>query len=465
MQLNGLVRRRRRGSTALLAMVFLVLFGTLAVGMYTTSRVSVDIAANERRGYESQLAAESGLAFFKYEIAQIDIPPNTDTTAIANIIETGLRARLEGKPNLGGRAIVRSGNTIAVPAVQTGPNARAWATITWQDPQLMVTVGGDTAAPSAPIPTGASSAAVRGVQLAFVNEPQHSEVFDYGIAGAGPITVKKSVTTKILANPAGTAGMMSASASAISITTGSGQIDGNLAVVANKSQISLGGGAINGESDPAKIMAEHVKVIPPPTFPVGDTSPFKPLAVNTWVAGLPLQKNIRVPAGSNPTFNGGDVVQGILYIESPNNVKFAGDATVQGIIVFEDKNSPVLNSLDFKGNVQASKIPNTSEFDAVRAASVGLSILAPTASVLMSGSVDGTIEGSMIASQVNLGGSADLYFQHGTIVALGSTVMNMSGKIVSFTGNGGDNPPQMGLKFKGIFKPDAKTYREVRYGG
>jgi len=81
------------------------------------------------------------------------------------------------------------------------------------------------------------------------------------------------------------------------------------------------------------------------------------------------------------------------------------------------------------------------------------------------GSVDGTIEGSMIASQVNLAGSADLYFQHGSIVALGSTVMNMSGKIVSFTGNGSDNPPQMGLKFKGIFKPDAKTYREVHFGG
>lgn len=461
MQPKCLPPRRRRGSTALLAMMFLVLFGTLAVGMYSTSRVSVEIASNERHSYESQLAAESGLAFLKYEISQVDIPPNTDTTAIAGLIETGLRARLEGKPNLGGRTISRTGNYITIPAIQTGANARCWGTVVWQDPQLLVTVGGDTAAPTAPIPTGASATTVRGVQLAFVNTPQPSAVFDYGIAGAGPITVKKSVTTKILANPAGTAGMMSASASAISITTGSGQIDGDLAVVANKSQISLGGGAVNGESDPSKIMADHVKIIPPPTFPVGDTTPFKPLAVNTWVSGKALQKNIRVPAGSNPTFNGGDVIQGILYIESPNAVSFAGNATVQGIIVFEGKGDPTVNSLNFKGNVQASKMPATSEFDAVRAASVGLSILAPTASVLMSGSVDGTLEGSMIAQQVNLGGSADLYFQRGTIVALGSTVMNMSGKTVNFNGNGSDNPPQMGLKFHGIFKPDPKSYREV----
>ena len=60
---------------------------------------------------------------------------------------------------------------------------------------------------------------------------------------------------------------------------------------------------------------------------------------------------------------------------------------------------------------------------------------------------------------------AIIFDKKGSIIALGSTVMNMSGKTLYFDGLGKDNPPQMGLKFNGAFQPDAKTYREVRYGG
>jgi hypothetical protein len=202
-------------------------------------------------------------------------------------------------------------------------------------------------------------------------------------------------------------------------------------------------------------------VVPTPTFPVVDTTPFKPLAVNAYVNGAAYQKNIRVPPNTNPRFNGGDVIEGILYIESPNTVTFRGHANINGIIVFENINTPASNVLDFKGNVSPGTIPNTAEFANVRAAAKGWAILAPTAAVEMSGSVDGHVDGTMMAHQITFSGSADLTLNNGSVVSLGTTVTAINGKIINIVGTGASNPPTTGLTFNGRFLPDPHSYREV----
>src|ERR671913_1952511 len=67
----------RRGSTALLAMLFLTLFTALAVGFYSTATMSVQVAGNEQRGSRSHLAAASGMQFMKHHLATLGIPAKT----------------------------------------------------------------------------------------------------------------------------------------------------------------------------------------------------------------------------------------------------------------------------------------------------------------------------------------------------------------------------------------------------
>jgi len=65
--------------------------------------------------------------------------------------------------------------------------------------------------------------------------------------------------------------------------------------------------------------------------------PFATYVVNSGnVNSLPSTlQNIRIKAGTNPTFN--DVlIEGVVFVETPNNVKFTGNATLQGVIVTQD---------------------------------------------------------------------------------------------------------------------------------
>src|SRR4051812_17262150 len=69
--------RRRRGIAWVLAMLYLVLFSTLAVGFYAATTMSAQMARNDRSGAEAQLAAESGLQFMRYQLGCMDIPTAT----------------------------------------------------------------------------------------------------------------------------------------------------------------------------------------------------------------------------------------------------------------------------------------------------------------------------------------------------------------------------------------------------
>lgn len=447
-------RRRRAGISSVLAMLFLMLFTALALGFYAATTVSVQVSKNERDVTRAQAAAESGLQFLRYQLAKLTIPPGTADSQIPAEIEADLEDLLEGTGNLGQGTITRSGNTITIPSISLSSDSSFAATLLWNSGVATLNVTGSAGS--------GAQASSRGVQIDFNVKSSSSSVFNFGVAAKGPITVKNSTQTKVLGTPDLAGSMLSAYTGTTAITTGNGTIDGDLSVVVAETQVDLGGGSVGGASNSTVIMNDHVHVVASPEFPVVDTTKFKPFAVNTYVNGAGYQKNIRVPPNTNPRFNGGDVVEGILYIESPNSVTFRGHATINGIIVFEGIGSATVNSLDFRGNVSPQSIPNTAEFAAIKAAANGLAIVAPTASVTMSGSTDGTLAGSMIAYKVSLAGSADLHFTNGSIISLGPDAAKIEGKTVNFNGNGANNPPTFGLSFSGSLRPDPLTYLELQ---
>src|SRR5438552_15863237 len=89
---------RRRGITSAMAMLYLTLFATLSLGFYASVTTSVQIAKNDLRTAKALLAAESGVQFMRYHLANVDLASNSPDP-MAELCDD-LKARLEGSSNL-----------------------------------------------------------------------------------------------------------------------------------------------------------------------------------------------------------------------------------------------------------------------------------------------------------------------------------------------------------------------------
>lgn len=450
---------RRRGIVCVVAMIFLMLFAILAIGFFAATSISTQLAANENMVHQSQVAAESGMQWVRYQLATTDIPRNCPPEGLLEEALVQFEDRLTGTRNLGARRISYDGCTVSIPDgpgdyLHLGTGGAGFrVTMTQLGERLRVKVIGSH--------DGEPSRLGRAIEVDYVLVNHPSEVFDYGVASRGQVRFKANANTKLLGTPDGDAGVLATYLGSPAIQTGKGPIDGNLSVVGSKDQVTLGGGSVGGSSDAADIMATEVTVRAAPEFPYVHTSVFRPFATNVYNVSDTLHKNIRVPANAGATFDASDAIEGILYVESPNVVTFSGNVTVRGVIVFENANDPSVNVLTFQGNVTPSAMPDTAEYAALRARAAGLAIAAPTASVVLSGSVDGRIEGSVIAHQLTLSGSADLTVEKGSLISLGEQPTLIEGKTLHVAGNAAGNIPSAGVRLTASFLPDVTTYREV----
>src|SRR5687767_16026049 len=100
---NG--RTRRRGVTSLMAMIFVVVFASLAIGFYAQTSINAKISGNDRRMIEARTAAESGLDFMRYELARVQLPPlMTEAQAFAEV-RSDLATLLNGTGNMGSNVV------------------------------------------------------------------------------------------------------------------------------------------------------------------------------------------------------------------------------------------------------------------------------------------------------------------------------------------------------------------------
>ena len=105
----------RRGTTAVLAMLYLVIFSALAIGFYSAVTTASQIAANDERSTAARLATESGLQYVRYQLSQVKYPSNIDPEKILEEVWMQLVIQTQGAANLGGRPITMSGGTIYFP--------------------------------------------------------------------------------------------------------------------------------------------------------------------------------------------------------------------------------------------------------------------------------------------------------------------------------------------------------------
>ena len=265
--------------------------------------------------------------------------------------------RLTGTGNLGARRVGYDGRTVSIPEgpgdyLHLGTGGAGFrVTMTQFGERLRVKVIGSH--------DGEPSRLGRAIEVDYVLINHPSEVFDYGVASRGKVQFKSNANTKLLGTPDADAGVLATFPGSPAIQTGKGAIEGSLSVVGSKNQVTLGGGSVGGSSAAADIMAGQVTVRAAPEFPYVHTSVFRPFATKVYNASDTLHKNVRVPARAGASFDASDVIEGILYVESPNTVTFSGNATVRGVIIFENANDRSVNVLDFKGNVTPSAMPDT----------------------------------------------------------------------------------------------------------
>jgi hypothetical protein len=115
------------------------------------------------------------------------------------------------------------------------------------------------------------------------------------------------------------------------------------------------------------------------------------------------------------------------------------------------------------GNFTWGALPSGAQFDSLRS-TTGIAILAPTASMTTSGSVDSTLKGNVILGKFNNGGSADMTIDQGTLMTLdngAAASATFNGKTVKFKATGKNNQPSQGMSYSQKYTPVAGSFQEL----
>jgi hypothetical protein len=450
----------------------------MAMGFYAMTTTATTLAKNDRRTAKSLLAAESGIQFMRNRLAHTTIPPGTTSANLLTELYNDLRVDDVILGNIGSATIARTGNILTIPAITTDSVENGGFTVTLTDMgavgEIVCTVRGYTG-------NAGSTAGIaqKGVRLDFTRQAINTSVFDNAVATKGKfVMIKGAISGVPGVSSDSIIKVMSAQKTPGAVTMSGGSIGsaagGELGTLidllplgapdgkpdANATTIS--GGSVHGTTNITSIKNNYVKLVAEPEFPTVDTSQFAGYATTTYTAGMATMQNVRIPAGTNPDFTGNVTIQGVLYIESPNNVKFRGNTLMQGFIVFEGKNTSAVNVIDGSGNFTYGDLPLDTKFDPLRAIT-GISILAPTTTVTMGGSVDSQVRGNMILGNFKTSGSADIYISKGSIITMDTAVdsATFNGKNVKFLSVGSQNQPPAGVNFTTKFIPTEGSYIEL----
>jgi hypothetical protein len=82
-------------------MLYMVIFAALALGFYAQTAMSSQVASNQRRQREAQVAAETGLHFIRLQLSKVDIGPEVPDHSIFEELGMQLHGKLVATGNLG----------------------------------------------------------------------------------------------------------------------------------------------------------------------------------------------------------------------------------------------------------------------------------------------------------------------------------------------------------------------------
>ena len=430
-------------------MIFVVVFSALAVSMAALSGNNVQLASNHQNLNAALVAAQSGQEVLRYLLSRALIPSSTPQSQYFSEIITAVRDDLTSN-GISGIGVATDGAIAAVTLDSTtGRSFDGQVLFDANQPTVMeVRI------------TGHGGQASRTITTSFDIEPYEFPIFKYGLATKGPLDFP--------GNPTITAASAAWEADVFVESSGNNiavQVDGNLNL---DGDINIGNAAANvdfagavqiaGETGQTAI-DNHVTIgMDSPEFPTPDVDRFLPYATgdvidsSTDLSHITLT-NATIAAGTNPVFEDSVIIEGVLFIESPNVLTFERNVALQGLIVGDgdlDDPDTLANRIDILGNFASQSYPTGSEFDAIRQEE-GTSIVAPGFAATFAGNFS-TLEGVVALSGADFSGNMSAQIK--------GTIINYSDSSTTVLGNASMNFDRVdSVKVPAGFD----LYRELNY--
>lgn len=397
---------KRRASALIVSLMFVLIFSSLALSMMTISGTNVQLASNHHKVNNALAAAQSGQEVIRYWLSRVLFSSSTPQASYFTTIVTGVKNDL-------------SNNGITNVALQDNGSI---GTVTL-DSKNGLTFDGQMNIDLSQSPpklrtqvTGHSGDIARTITILYNIQPYVFPIFNYGLATKGPVNFPGNPTINAV-NSSWEADIFIESLTnpIAMLSIGNLNFDGN---------VNIGNAAANVDFQAAVQIAgdfgqaaidNHISIgMDSPEFPVPDTDRFRTYATGPIINGsTDLSKgmtltNATIAAGTNPVFQQSVVINGILFIESPNRVTFTRNVALNGLIAADgDVNNPdpAINRIDFQGNFASGPYPSDPMFDVMREEE-GTSILAPGFFTSFSGNFS-ALEGVVAVSGAHFSGNVN----------------------------------------------------------
>jgi len=395
-------RGGRHGTALLITLLFLALFASMAVALAVASDTNLAIARNRIQINQARNLVETGLMLAMRAMGNMQVSGDTAADLHASIAE-GLRNAWADCAMLEADDITADADGVTVPPI----------TVRLPDGQtgtISLFIQADGGVDDAPTVTVTSTArfgeAVRTAYYDFGVQNGFTLLSSYGVASRSPIEIRGHARIDGANEDSEGSIYSSSDAAAHGVEIrGSATVTGDAAVSAEGVDVYVGGSATVG--------GDIIEDAPEHEWPSFDTSVFEAYATNVYDGDGNESNgtftNLRIPAGTNPTFNGNTQLYGVIYIESPNKVTFNGNTNICGVVVCEEPTvtNYSRNQLKFNGNLTASGVeylPDDPEFDGIRDLT-GTFLLAPGFYAKFAGNFS-TINGYIVAGKFKFSGNA-----------------------------------------------------------
>ncbi len=414
-------RATPKGVAFLVTLIFVALFTCAALALVTMADTNMAISRDRLHMNQSSSLAETGLVLAQRQLGGLAVSGDT-AASVHNQIADHFRTAWANSAMVNAAAITADANAVVLPAIWL-PRADGLAgTI-----ELVITADGGAHEDGCIViqSTGRFAGAVRTAYYDLGFENAMTAINAYAIATRSTIVMTDNATIQG-ANNDQEGSILSATTSvacAIDMSD-TARISGDAAAANPDANISTIGDATIG--------GDRITGADEPEWPTIETAGFQQY-VEEVVAGDVSDAtlhNIRIPAGTNPTFSGNVNIYGVLYVESPNTVTFTGNTNICGIVVAEEPVAQDLqvNQIRFNGNLTTSgvqNLPDRSRYDGLRQAT-GSFLLAPGYTVRFSNTFN-TINGCMAAGKFVFRGNAA-----GTV---GGAILNLDDSLVRLKDN------------------------------
>jgi hypothetical protein len=441
-------------------MMFVLVFSALAVSIAVFSGTNVRIADNQCKADSARACAESGLDIIRYWLNRVAISGTTPMEMQFQQIAASFcnDLTLNGITNI---PASYTASTITIPNVTLNQaEGQSFSA-------LIARLDNDTLQLDV---TGLCGSFTRTIRVNYEFGQRAHTIFDFGVATKGPLSLAGNIDLAGVNISVESSVYIESAESLLALSIiGNSHIAGDVSIVNPIADVLLQGKAgIGGESGQDAIDNHVTFGVPPSEFPEPTPGYFESFVTNivdskTDTTKQAVLENVKILAGTNPTFTRRVTLKGVVFVEAPNVVIFAGSADVIGIIVGDGdiNDDSATNRIEFRGNVSSrpvTDLPQTPQFAAIRN-ETGTFAVAPGFHLAFGGSFD-TLNGAIAANGIQFFGNAGGII-NGSIINYSAEDMTLTGNSDLYFNRSGLTEVPSGFIPEIILRYDPTSYTEV----